>query len=323
MSGVLARRLVIVTGKGGVGKTMVAAAIAMAAARTGKRAAVAELYGGQRASELLGLPGRTYHPRKAAKNVDVLSLTPTECLDDFGRRKLKVGAVVSLLFHNRVMASFLDAVPGLHDLLQLGKLENLLFDPQPGDPRYDLVVVDAPATGHALTLLSGARAMGEMTRAGPFYELSRSIEQLLADRERSALVVVTLPEELPVNETLELIEALEDPSPDAAAAAPGMLAAVVINRGQRAQTPDAASWSEMRAALTRSDTPSARSAVQLGDDLVTRMQSEALAVERLTTTLSPRGVHIARLSEVGDGRVTPANVGELAAALVEQLGDSR
>ena len=106
------------------------------------------------------------------------------------------------------MTTFVAAVPGLHDLVQLGKIENQLRDPLHGEPRWDLTILDAPATGHGLTLLAGARAMRDMTRLGPFHDLAAIIESLLASREETAIVVATLPEALPVHEALELCEAL-------------------------------------------------------------------------------------------------------------------
>jgi anion-transporting ArsA/GET3 family ATPase len=98
----------------------------------------------------------------------------------------------------------------MHDLLVLGQIENFESEPLPTDPRYDLLVLDAPATGHGLTLLQAARTMTEITRAGPFYELSRRIDDFLADPVQTATVLATLPEELPVQEALELAAALID-----------------------------------------------------------------------------------------------------------------
>src|SRR5690606_25201964 len=105
----LDRRLIVVTGKGGVGRSTAAAALAHAAAASGRRVAVAELNGQATLAALHGLDGRSYAPRPMAPGVDTLSLTGMDALDDFGRRRLKVGALVHLLFQNRVIAAFLDA----------------------------------------------------------------------------------------------------------------------------------------------------------------------------------------------------------------------
>lgn len=242
MDALVGRRLVVVAGKGGVGRTCLTAGLATAAARRGLRVCALEMSGLQALPPLFGLAGRTYAPRSTAEGVDVVSLTPYECMNDFGRRRLRVSTLATLLFRSRVLKAFIDAVPGLHDLLQLGKLENMVNDPAPNEPVYDLVVLDAPATGHGLTLLAAARSMREMTRAGPFTEMSRVIEEFLADTERTAVVVATLAEELPVSESLELLTAIETD---------GMRAqGIVLNQLRPKRLPDEPPWPILRAALT-------------------------------------------------------------------------
>jgi anion-transporting ArsA/GET3 family ATPase len=206
----LDHRLVVVLGKGGVGRTTLAASLAVAAAARGRTACVVEI--GELASvpPKFGLTGRSFAFRSAAPGVDVWSVTVPECLEEFGARKLRLPGFARRVLRNRLVSAFVDAVPGLHDLLLLGKIENLISEPRAGDPVYDVMIVDAPATGHGLTLLQAARTMTEITRAGPFYELARSIEVFLADPWRTAVVLATLPEELPVSETLELAERLRE-----------------------------------------------------------------------------------------------------------------
>ncbi len=204
----LDKRMVVVTGKGGVGRTTCAAAIAVAAAKRGKRACVVELSGMGSVPPLFGLEGRSFAFRRATEGVYVWSLTVEECLDDFGRRKLKLPSLMRKLFQTRATRTFVDAIPGLHDLLQLGKLENLINEPLPDDPRFDLFVVDAPATGHGLTLLSSARSMSDVSKAGPFHDLAQIIGAFLEDRATTGVAVVTLPEDLPVSESLQLMAEL-------------------------------------------------------------------------------------------------------------------
>lgn len=202
------RRLVVVTGKGGVGRTTLAAALAVAAGRAGRRTLLLELSGTSALPPLFGLGDRSFEYRRATDNVWLSSFTTPECLHDFARRKLRLTGLLARVVHARPVATFVDAVPGLHDLLQLGKLENLLMEPLDGDPVFDLVVLDAPATGHGLTLLSAARSMTEVAKAGPFYELAAIIDRFLQDATKTAVAVATLPEALPVSETEELVEAL-------------------------------------------------------------------------------------------------------------------
>ncbi len=201
--------LAIVLGKGGVGRTTLTAALGVSAAMRGHRACVAELGEHAALPEKLGLSGRSFafragSPPGSDAVVDVWSLTVPECLEEFGARKLHLPGFARRVVRNRFVSAFVDAVPGLHDLLLLGKIENLIQEPRPGDPVYDTLFLDAPATGHGLTLLQAAQALTEISRAGPFYELSRAIDELIADRDRTALVLATLPEALPVTETLEL-----------------------------------------------------------------------------------------------------------------------
>ena len=236
----LEHRLLVVVGKGGVGRTTCALALALSAAELGKRVLVAELGGTDHLTRALGVEGPSYAPRTVAPGVDVMSLDAMHCLSDFGRRKLRLNRLVSLVLRSRIVKSFIDAVPGLHDLLQLGKIENLLNEPTAEDTKYDLCVLDAPATGHGVTLLVGARSMREMTRVGPFSDLARVIETFLSGPD-CGIVPVTLLEGLPVQETCELIAVLE--SNDL------KVTAILANRQPADRLPDTPTWPEVRAAV--------------------------------------------------------------------------
>ncbi len=206
----LDHRLVVVLGKGGVGRTTLAASLGVAAARAGRRACVVELGEGGALPQKLGLSARGSSLRRGMHGVDVWTLTVEECLDAFGRRKLRLPSFAATVLQNRLVTTFVDAVPGLHDLLLLGRIETLLSQPRGGDPRYDVIVVDAPATGHGITMLQAAQTMTEVTRTGPFFELALAIQKMVADRNRTAIAIVTLAEELPVSETLELVGLLTE-----------------------------------------------------------------------------------------------------------------
>jgi len=289
----LSRKLIVIAGKGGVGRTTTAIALALAAARQGLYTAVLELNGASGVPELWGFSGRDYAPRSLAPNVDTISMSALDTLDDFGIRRLKLDALVRVLFHNRVMDAFLDAVPGLHDLIQLGKVNSLLHENYPQDPKYDLIVLDAPATGHGLTLLGAARNMADMTRVGPFYEEARRIEAILADPEHTALVIVTLPEELPVNETLQLAGAL-GPDQD-------LLCAVVVNKVLPNPLPPGVAWPRMREVLAASDHPAVPPLLSLADRTAERHRDQYHAFRRLSEELPHvigREVPIGRLHRV-------------------------
>ncbi len=203
--GLLEKRVVVVTGKGGVGKTTVALALGAEAARRGRRTLVAELSGSHQAPGRFDQQGRGYEILELAPDLFTMSITPQEAIEDYVVQQLRFRSLYRVVFENRVMAPFMAAVPGLHDLVQLGKVwEQERATTKRDQPAWDLIIVDAPATGHGLTLLNAPRSMMDLTTAGPFYDNARRVQQLVEDPVRTALVLVALPEELPVNETLDL-----------------------------------------------------------------------------------------------------------------------
>ncbi|MEO6497094.1 MAG: ArsA-related P-loop ATPase [Solirubrobacteraceae bacterium] len=200
MPSLLDSDLVVVTGKGGVGKSTVAAAVGIIAARRGMRVVVAEVGGRADTARLL-----------AGQGVDHLSITPREAMDEYLRDQLP-SPLAELLGRSGTFSAFVEATPGMHELLTVGKVWELTADPRrtPGEEPYDLVVLDAPASGHGLALLGAPRTFSESARIGPIHRQAGLIHESLSDAKRTAVVVVTLAEEMPVNETLELRDALRD-----------------------------------------------------------------------------------------------------------------
>ncbi len=259
-------RLLFVLGKGGVGRTSLAAALALRAGQEGRRSLVVELNGLWDIGRRFGHP-RSYTPVPIGENVHWRSLSTADCLADFGRTKLQLGAVGSRLMRSRPLRSFVQAIPGLPDLLQLGKIENLLNEPAPGDPIYDLVVVDAPATGHGLSLLAAPASMSDLTESGPFHELAAIIARALEDPS-TQLVAVTLAEELPFTELMELLDTLER--------SPFTIAAIIANKIVPAPLPSRELWPLVRAA--QPSTPDHERLIRLVEsiDAVARSQEEVL-----------------------------------------------
>ena len=201
-------RIVVVTGKGGVGKTTVTAALGLRAASMGKRVLLVEAAGAERIPALFGLQGRSYSARKCANKLYTLSITAEEAIEDYVLLRLKVRALYRLVFRNRIMGPFINAVPGLHDLVHLGKLFHLEESRKRGAPEWDLILFDAPATGHGLTMLASPQSMMSMTRAGPFYDNAAVVEKLFSNPQKTRLLLVANPDEMVINETLDLYERL-------------------------------------------------------------------------------------------------------------------
>ena len=142
----LDRRLVVVTGKGGVGKSTVSAALAVLAAREGKRVLVCEVNARERIAPLLGAPPAGPQIREARPGLFTLNVTPPEAMREYGIMVLKFRTIYDAVFENRLVQNFIEATPGLSDMVSIGKVYSLT-------EAYDLVIVDAPATGHGLALL--------------------------------------------------------------------------------------------------------------------------------------------------------------------------
>lgn len=263
-------RFLVVTGKGGVGRTTLTAALGMAAAAAGLRTCVVELHGQEALARRLGIPPG-YGPVAVGPRLSYRGLTPVQSVGDFGRRKLHLPRVATWFVESRVTRGFLDAVPGLADIVQLGKIENMIREPAAGDPIHDVILLDAPATGHGLSLLAGARAMREMTRVGPFAELASRIEDFLADHDETAFLLATLPSALPVQEARQLADRL------AREQAPPRLA--VLNQ---CPPPAPASADTLRAALGALPHPAGPALAAIGVDAL----DEAARTEQLAAELA-------------------------------------
>jgi len=201
----LDRRLALVTGKGGVGKSTVSAALALVAARAGKRVLVCEVNASQeRVAPLLGAPPAGTVIREARPGISTVNVTPPEAMREYGLMVLKFRTIYEAVFENRLVRYFLRAVPALAELVVLGKILNEVRLEDRGRPRWDLVVVDAPATGHAVQLLRVPSALLDTVPPGPLRRDAEWMQAMLVDPARTALAIVTLPEEMPVNEAIEL-----------------------------------------------------------------------------------------------------------------------
>ena len=213
-------RFVLVTGKGGVGKSTVVTALARAHAKAGRRVLVALCNVKENVSKLLGCAPLDWQVRALAPNIWGVNMEPERCVEEYGAMTLHSKTLYSLLFDNRYVRTFLRAVPGLHEWSMLGKAwwhttELLSGDttdertPPYGDGwKYETVIVDAPATGHGIDMLKVPRVLLDVAPGGPLRRDADRAWRLFQDPSHSGVVIVSLPEEMPANETIELAGAV-------------------------------------------------------------------------------------------------------------------
>jgi len=206
----LKKRFVIVAGKGGVGKSTVCAALGLAAARSGRRTIIAELNTREKIPHLFGVAPTGYRPGKVAPNLYSLNIQPEPALHEYGVRKVRLERVYKTVFENDAVKRLLRMIPGMNELLLLGKAFDLERDrDRRGKPDWDMVIVDAPATGHGVSLLRLPQTILEVVSTGPMAEEVRAMRDLLVDRRKTVINLVTLPEEMPVRETFDLLEQVD------------------------------------------------------------------------------------------------------------------
>lgn len=202
------RELLLVTGKGGVGKSTVAAALALALADRGRRTLLLEADRRESAHELLGTAPSGGAIVAAEDGAWLQNLEPERVLDRLVVRRLGGGLVARRVVASPLYRSFAAGAPGLGALALLGHALELVAGEVEDAPTVDCVIVDAPASGHAVGTLTAPRLVREAVRSGPVAELAGRVEDWVENTRRSGVVVVTLAEEMPITEGLELLAAL-------------------------------------------------------------------------------------------------------------------
>jgi len=208
----LDRRLVFVTGKGGVGKTTVAAALGIAAARAGRRTLVCEVADQERLTAVFGLRAAGFREVEIEPCLNAFSVNPEDAISEWLRYQLHSRTLAGLLGGSRIFQYLATAAPGLAEMVTIGKVWELaqLERKTPSAAPYDLVIVDAPATGHGLALLRAPRTFGEIARVGPINRQAEIVDRFVRDSTTTAVIAVALAEEMPVSETLDLERRLRD-----------------------------------------------------------------------------------------------------------------
>lgn len=283
----LNRRLIIVAGKGGVGKTTVAVALGIAAARGGKNALIAETGGADAVGPLFGHGRLGNEPQQIAPRIQGATIDPKAELANYVQEHIGGGFIANRITGATLFEAVAEAAPGLREIMTLGRIwrwERERTDA--GTPRYDLIVVDGPATGHGLSLLSQPQALVDMLRAGPLVGQIHDVQILLRDPEKTRLLPVTLPEELPVNETILLVRrARRDLRMT--------MDSVVVNAvyPDRFLDKDGARIAEL-ADKPPSGDPSVRAALAVARTQIRQRERQAVHIDRLTETVDLPMIHI-------------------------------
>ena len=202
----LDRRLILVLGKGGVGRTTVAASIAAACARRGRRTLIYQASASDRFGELLGGGVQVRaEPTRLRDNLYAINTSPASALEEYGLMILKFRRVYQMVFENRVTRYFLRAIPGLDEYAVLGKAWFHTNEEQRGGhPVWDTIVFDMPASGHSMSMLRVPWVIVDTVPEGPLTRDARVLQGQLRDPARTAVVLTTLAEEMPVTEAREL-----------------------------------------------------------------------------------------------------------------------
>lgn len=201
------KRILFITGKGGVGKTTVAAAMAYAARDRGLNVCLVEVIPSPNMRMIFEQDIPLYKETEVDRNITVLTIEPFRALHEYVGLQLKIGGAARLIMNNRILNYFLDTAPGWRELITVGKIWHLhdMKSKWSHKPRFDLIVVDSPATGHGLSFLKVPSVFMNIIKMGRMQGQTADVQTMLTDPAISLLNVVTLPEEMPVNESISLL----------------------------------------------------------------------------------------------------------------------
>lgn len=204
------RRLLFITGKGGVGKTSITAAMALALAARGKRVLAATCGAHERLSAMFGVAPLDHEIREVAGGVWAVRIEPEHAMEEYGVLVLKVRALARAVFDNKYTHTFFRAVPGLYEWAMLGKAWYHTTEKHAdGGHRFDVVLFDAPSTGHGLDMLRVPRVILDIVPPGILRRDAERAWEMLTDPAQSGVVVVSLAGDMPTTESIELIDAVQ------------------------------------------------------------------------------------------------------------------
>jgi len=198
------KRFVLFSGKGGVGKSTIASAFALSCARRGERTLLMEMNTQDKVSAMFGVDTVGTEITEIEPNLFAVNVTPAAAMEEYAVMMLKVRVIYRAIFENRIMRAFLRAIPGLNELVMLGKAYFHVTEEENGRHVWDKIVLDAPATGHGIFLLQIPNVIMSILSSGHMFEEAQKISDLMRDPKITVLNLVTLAEEMPVNETAML-----------------------------------------------------------------------------------------------------------------------
>jgi anion-transporting ArsA/GET3 family ATPase len=313
----LGRRLLVVTGKGGVGKSTVAAALALVAARQGKRVLIVDVDAKGTIADRFEAGKIGFKPKEVMPGISLLAMDTEASLAEYLRLNLRVPIIGRL----GPLAGMLDfvatAAPGVREILTIGKVCWEVRESIEGRAAWDLVVVDAAATGHVLAQLGAADAIRDLVAVGPVRGQTEWMSELLADPAITALNVVTTPEEMPIEETIELVtrsrRELDVP-----------LGAVIVNRvlPELFTTRDEAVFARLSADPARAELadvvgPGVGAVIEAAELAVAMRRSRVVQLERLRAEVDLPALYLPYLFARSQGRRETEMV---ATALAGELG---
>ncbi len=202
------RRFLFVTGKGGTGKTTVTAALALSLASRGRRVLIAVTEPKERTSALLGVPPLGHEIVNVLPNIFAVKINPEVAMREYGEMILKSRTVSDAVFKSKYVRGFFAAVPGLHQWAMLGKAWFHSTEQQDGRPRFDVVLFDAPATGHGLDMLRVPKVIVDVAPPGLLRKDAEAAWTMFRDPAQSGVLIIALPEDMPANESIELASAV-------------------------------------------------------------------------------------------------------------------
>jgi len=210
----LDKRLAFVTGKGGVGKTTVAYALGLAAAAAGKRAIVCEIAAQERGSRIFGRSPIGFHETRVSQGLWAISIDPERTIREYLEVQMPMRSMAAILARSNLFGYLTAATPGLQEMVSMGKVWELTLNERKSpdaERTYDIVIVDAPATGHGIAFLQTPHEFRDLARVGPLAHQAGRIERTLADPTATGVAIVARGEEMAVNEAIALERSLAGP----------------------------------------------------------------------------------------------------------------